>query len=190
MCGSVTLGRRRALARRRSSNGPAFRVPRQFGTPSAAVSLCAETERASVRLLAGFLLTMDRSGTLRRSAVTTAESPIQQHQHGCRIEPKAATCLLWGGVHDALERTSAGVELAVNAAKWVPARPKVTPDRERRVLAILAAGQVSRWCFTGGFLFRRRVHDLLVAVQEGNVLMEDATRERALLQPGGSLRGR
>jgi hypothetical protein len=35
----------------------------------------AETEHASVRLLAGFLLTMDRSGTLRRSAVTPAESP-------------------------------------------------------------------------------------------------------------------
>jgi hypothetical protein len=31
------------------------------------------------------------------------------------IEPKPATCSLWGGVHDALERTSAGIELAVKS---------------------------------------------------------------------------
>jgi hypothetical protein len=47
----------------------------------------------------------------------------------------------------------------------VPARQKLTPDRERRLLATLAAGQASRWCFTHG-LFWGCVHHPLAEVRE------------------------
>lgn len=40
--------------------------------------------------------------------------------------------------------------------------------RERRLLIILEAGKAPHWCFTDGFLFPRRVHDLLAADQEAS----------------------
>jgi hypothetical protein len=49
--------------------------------PRASTALGGETEHASVRLLAGPLLTIGRRGTLRRSAVASPQSPLRQPPH-------------------------------------------------------------------------------------------------------------
>jgi len=57
---------------------------------AATVSECAETDLASVRLLADPRQTIGQSGTLTRSVVASAQSPPRQSRSHCRSPPKAA----------------------------------------------------------------------------------------------------